>query len=102
MTLNPCPFCGGEAEFEARRDLSARAVCVSCGARSRISSTSEAAVAAWNTRADQPSTLRDDIARDVLRSTFPQILNTSLTTERLNTAAELAYTMADAMMKARS
>lgn len=101
MTLNPCPFCGGEAEIESS-DRYVRAVCPACGARTVSKYTAEAAVAAWNTRADQPSTLRDDIARDVLRSTFPQILNTSLTTERLNTAAELAYTMADAMMKARS
>lgn len=101
MTLNPCPFCGGEPEFETRRD-SAWAVCVGCGARSRISSTSEAAVAAWNTRVDRPSTLRDDIARDVLRAALPQLLNPSLTAQRLDDAVKLAYAMADAMMKARS
>lgn len=104
MTLNPCPFCGGTPELQTQRDF-AWTFCLGCGVRSQVLSSSEAAISAWNTRAEQPqhpSSLRDDIACEVLRAALPRLMTASLMPEALDATARFSYAMADAMMKARS
>lgn len=55
--LLPCPFCGGEANFQEEHANHWRVVCMSCGVRHTALVVREAdprpkLVAAWNTRAD--------------------------------------------------
>lgn len=103
MTLNPCPFCGGTPAIETRPVCGgARVLCPDCRTRTCVMNSAEAAAAAWNTRADQPSSLRDDIAREVLRAALPRLMTASLRPEALDATVRFSYAMADAMMKARS
>jgi Lar family restriction alleviation protein len=49
--LLPCPFCGGEAEYDNADDSAARWVwCKGCGAKVAAEFSDEAATAAWNRR----------------------------------------------------
>lgn len=48
--LNPCPHCGGEAEYTARGDVAVYAVCSTCGACSSDSGDAFEAADKWNRR----------------------------------------------------
>jgi len=50
--LLPCPFCGGEGEYDNADDSAARWIwCRGCGAKAAAEFSDEAAIAAWNQRA---------------------------------------------------
>lgn len=54
MELKPCPFCGGEAEFEREGNYRQSCIvsCRSCGARHESSDEDDCNGATWNLRAD--------------------------------------------------
>lgn len=53
MALDPCPFCGGEAEFErvGTPRQSCIVACRNCGARHESSDENERSGSSWNSRA---------------------------------------------------
>lgn len=52
--LKPCPFCGGEADFDSYLDEDLVAVkCDYCGVKTPYKSSSEAAAYFWNKRAER-------------------------------------------------
>lgn len=55
--LKPCPFCGNEAIFisESKNSGRAYAVCTKCFAETKLYKNANAAIEAWNTRADERS-----------------------------------------------
>lgn len=66
--LKPCPFCGGEADFESvgmdSRTVWYRVVCsTGCCAGSAPHETCEEATVAWNTRADTITALEAENQR---------------------------------------
>lgn len=54
-TLRPCPFCGGEAEFETYGGTACAVVCQSCRCGTPTMSLADgmAAVNRWNLRAER-------------------------------------------------
>jgi Lar family restriction alleviation protein len=52
MKLLPCPFCGGEAEFErlGTRRQSCIVVCIDCGCRLESADQDDNCGVSWNTR----------------------------------------------------
>lgn len=63
--VKPCPFCGGEAErVTIQNRAGVRCADAMCAGSHRLPNEGEDAVAAWNTRAAQPSAgalVRDDL-----------------------------------------
>lgn len=55
MTLKPCPFCGGDAEFErvGTPRQSCIVVCNDCGARLESSDEGDMSGTAWNRRHEE-------------------------------------------------
>jgi Lar family restriction alleviation protein len=52
LTLKPCPFCGGEAEWCGERDIIYAARCSECKARTGLNTTIMDALESWNKRVD--------------------------------------------------
>ena len=50
--LKPCPFCGGEAEYGLTM-AGEEVYCTNCGAAMPRTTTKDAAIEAWNTRAER-------------------------------------------------
>ncbi len=50
--LLPCPFCGGEADYEYDLYM---VICKACGACTDLRETTEEAIAAWNRRTVPPA-----------------------------------------------
>ena len=55
VELKPCPFCGGEAEFETYGDTACAVTCrkCRCGTPTVSLNDGERAVEAWNRRAER-------------------------------------------------
>lgn len=63
VTLLPCPFCGGEADFSDKRpNRRTYIACAACSASTKVGNNELAAAATWNTRATL-SHARERIAR---------------------------------------
>jgi Lar family restriction alleviation protein len=80
--LLPCPFCGGEGEYDNADDSAARWIwCRGCGAKAAAEFSDEAAIAAWNQRATpaEVAALRAEVER--LRGAVRSIANQKLQTE---------------------
>lgn len=63
--LKPCPFCGGEAEFErlGTGRVSCIVVCYGCGARHESGDSGAASGTSWNRRHTEPPAPRGDARR---------------------------------------
>lgn len=61
--LKPCPFCGGEAEFErvGTERYSTIVVCTECGARHESGDVREVAGISWNNRPYENKLLADAV-----------------------------------------
>jgi Lar family restriction alleviation protein len=56
VNLDPCPFCGGEAEFERQGTgrQSCIVTCTNCGARHESGDTGDHNGSSWNSRYTDP------------------------------------------------
>ena len=65
LNLLPCPFCGGEAEYERIGTLrySTIVVCTDCGARHESGDAGEIAGVSWNNRPAE-NKIKADAVRD--------------------------------------
>lgn len=80
--LLPCPFCGGEGEYDNADDSAARWIwCKGCGAKVTAEFSDEAAIAAWNQRTTpaEVASLKREVER--LRGALRKIANQKLQAE---------------------
>lgn len=92
--LKPCPFCGGEAEFERMGDRrqSCIVVCTDCGGRHESGDEGERSGDSWNRRATPPiGTRYRDESGEVVAVVVPRYLPLSVFSRATEGFADADY-----------